>query len=664
MNKTEMPADTLRDAEISAGWAPPRRRIIAYAVILTLLAQFTYHRIYDRRIFIGGDNAEYYALAESLATGQGYRELYSVGRPEHNHFPPGYPLLMAAMMKLGIKEAAPLTLLNGLFLWGALLLLFLLFHRWSGSPELALAAACLCLLNAHLLKYSTVMMSEVPYLFFLALALFAYCRLPGAGTARSRIAWMGLLVAAAVMLLYIRTAAIAVVAAIGLHLLVRRRALWAAIFLGVVALSQLPWRMRSISLGGDPYLKQVLLVNPYRPELGGMHAWDWLARLGGNIQRYTFHEVPGGMLPWTGRISGSLQPTAEEWMWPALLFPLMVFGLARMRKDRLLLALLLAASLSLLMCWPPVWSGVRFLLPLVPFLVFLACHGAYALAGLLAARARLPAWCAWAITAPVLLLCALHLWKHVLLEGPAMDRTHVRELAGQRTVVLDRERKVCFAPCVLALEADRNNPYPAGYKEYFAVAARVGKTLPGGDSTVVCCRKPALFHLFAHCLATSFPKTADPDSMVAFLRERRVTHVVVDQLGYADVDRYLVPVIEHDPLKFPVLWKEQGHADSTSATYLLGFRPELGYRGRWVLGGKQGLGEMHYPDGSVFRGWFENDTIHGDGVLSRRDGSEITGQWYAGQLHGHGRWTKDGRILLDGEWDHGRFVSGVDNRGR
>lgn len=644
------------------GWAPPRRRIIAYAVLLTLLAQFTYHRIYDRRVFIGGDNAEYFTLAESLASGQGYRDLSSLEKPQHNHFPPGYPLLMAAMMKLGIKEAASLAMVNGLFLWGALLLL--LFHRWSGSPELALAAACLCLFNAHLLKYSTVLMSEVPYLFFLALALSAYGRLSGAGTARSRMAWMLLLVAAAVMLLYIRTQAIAVVAAIGLLLLVRRRALAAAIFLGVVALSQLPWRIRGSSLGGDPYLKQALLVNPYRPELGSMHAGDWLARLGENFQRYVFHEVPGGMLPWTEHIPGPGPGTALGWAWPLLLLPLIAFGLARMRKERLLLGLVLAGSFSLLMLWPPVWSGIRFMLPLVPFLVLLACHGAYALAGLVAARARLPAWCAWAITAPVLLLFALHLWKHVLLEGPAMDRTRVRELAAQRTVVLDRERKTCFAPCVMALEADRNNPYPAGYKEYFAVAARVEKTLPGGDSTVVCCRKPALFHLVAHRFTTSFPKTADPDSMVAFLRERHVTHVVVDQLGYADVDRYLVPVIQHDPLKFPVVWKEQSRADSASATYLLGFRPELGYTGHWVQGAKEGMGEMRYPDGSVFRGMFRNDTINGDGVLLRRDGSVIAGQWYAGQLNGHGRWTKDGRIMLDGEWAHGRFISGVDNTGR
>lgn len=659
-----MPPTFARLVRAIRGWAQPWRRMIAFAAILTLLTQFTYHRIYDTRIFLGGDNAEYFILAESLATGQGYRDISTLeGRP-HNHFPPGYPFVMAAMMKFGIKEAASLTLLNGLFLWGALLLFLFLFYRWSGSPELALAVSCLCLFNAHLLRYSTIMMSEVPYLFFLALAVFAYCGLSGAGTARSRMAWMALLVAAAVMLLYIRTAALAVMAAFGLHLLMRRRFQWAVIFLGTVALSQLPWRIRSSSLGGNPYVKQVLLINPYRPELGGMHAGDWLARLGENLRRYVFHEVPGGMLPWTERIPGPDAGMALERAWPLLLLPLMTFGLVRMQKDRLLLGLMLAGSFSLLMCWPPVWSGIRFMLPLIPFLVFLACHGLYMLACQLAARTGLSAWAAWAVAAPVLLLYSLHLHKHVLLEGPALDRTRVRELAGQRTLIKDRAGRTCYAPCVMALIADRDNPYPAGYREYFGVAGRVSKTLPPGDSTVVCCRKPALFHLFAHRFTTSFPKTSDPDSMVAFLREKHVTHVVVDQIGYADVDRYLVPVIQRDPLKFPVLWKEPGQGDPATATYLLGFRPELGYTGHWVQGRKEGLGEMRYPDGSLFRGTFKNDTINGEGVLWRRDGSVINGQWYAGQLNGHGRWTKDGHTMLDGEWAHGRFLSGVDNTGR
>src|SRR5687767_1623382 len=46
------------------------------------------------------DDGIYVILAKSLATGEGYRYLNIPGAPSATHYPPGYPLLLAALWKL------------------------------------------------------------------------------------------------------------------------------------------------------------------------------------------------------------------------------------------------------------------------------------------------------------------------------------------------------------------------------------------------------------------------------------------------------------------------------------------------------------------------------------------------------------------------------------
>ena len=57
-------------------------------ILLTVL-------LFSPRLFVGGDNAQYIALAESIITGKGYRTLYMPEEPPNTHFPPGFPLLLS-----------------------------------------------------------------------------------------------------------------------------------------------------------------------------------------------------------------------------------------------------------------------------------------------------------------------------------------------------------------------------------------------------------------------------------------------------------------------------------------------------------------------------------------------------------------------------------------
>src|SRR5579883_349830 len=53
------------------------------------------------------DGAGYAVLARALLEGQGYRAIDHPDRPRHAHFPPGYPLLLAATWRItGISTTA------------------------------------------------------------------------------------------------------------------------------------------------------------------------------------------------------------------------------------------------------------------------------------------------------------------------------------------------------------------------------------------------------------------------------------------------------------------------------------------------------------------------------------------------------------------------------
>jgi hypothetical protein len=42
----------------------------------------------------------------------------------------------------------------------------------------------------------------------------------------------------------------------------------------------------------------------------------------------------------------------------------------------------------------------------------------------------------------------------------------------------------------------------------------------------------------------------DPDEVIAGMERSGVTHVVIDQMGYASVGRYLVPAVQQRPERF------------------------------------------------------------------------------------------------------------------
>ena len=123
---------------------------IIYSLLLFFAFVIAYQYIFDSKIHLGGDNAEYYILAKALAAGKGYTYIANTSAAAHNHFPPGYPFILSILMRCFSDEQSTLTAFNGAFLLGSLFLLFNLFKRATDNIHLAFAVCIACLFNFHI----------------------------------------------------------------------------------------------------------------------------------------------------------------------------------------------------------------------------------------------------------------------------------------------------------------------------------------------------------------------------------------------------------------------------------------------------------------------------------------------------------------------------------
>ncbi len=140
--------------------------IAVIAVVCAVVFAYTFRPTLD----LNGDTSQYYIYATSLAQGEGYAELSSLGHPPTNAFPPGYPLIMAPVRAITDSIIAQ-KVLNGFMLFGAAVLLFLFLRRSVPQP-LALTSVVVALLNYRVSQFASIMMSETSYLLFSAFALY------------------------------------------------------------------------------------------------------------------------------------------------------------------------------------------------------------------------------------------------------------------------------------------------------------------------------------------------------------------------------------------------------------------------------------------------------------------------------------------------------------
>ncbi len=568
--------------------------IYIYLAILSITFFKVYSQSFDKKLNLGGDNAGYYILGQAISMGKGQTNIHYLNPTPSNHFPPGYPIILGGYMKLFSKKIESIKRLNGFFFLMSIFMLFLVVYQITGNTHLAFLSSLFTLLNYHLISYSVIMMSEIPFLFFSLLSVWLMLKVNyNKPLQKNYLFW--LFIIAISFTYHIRTTGVALLGAAILYLLINKYWKHCIALVGGFILIAIPNYVRSQNLGGGVYMKKLFDINPYRPELGKMQFADWFSRFWENLERYITREIPSGVSNSVNVLDYKAPIESSEWFIGLIIVAFAAIGLFTLKKHKLLMIFYVLATFGILLLWPPVWNGVRFFIPLIPLFTFFIVYSVFVILNFLSER-LLKKQNEAGVVVLMLVLCLV-------------------SIGGYSRESLDM------------LEQQAKGRFAGKYSNYFQLAQWANKNTP--DTSVICCRKPQLFYVYAHRYITGFASTTNAEELIEGLKKSSTDYVVLDQLGYSSTSLYLYPAIQKHPEKFKLVQ----HLKEPD-TYLFRFMPDIGYTGSWNDGKREGFGKYCWENGNRFEGNWSNNQRNGEGTLYFPDGTYIKGIWTNDVLNG------------------------------
>lgn len=506
----------------------PARWALAGAAVSLALAL----ALLDPFLFTGGDNIAYYALARALATGRGYVDLISPGAPSETVYPPGYPLLLVPFYWLGGGSLFVLKLSSLVAGAGALWATWKFAREERGAPDWAPPAAVWLVGLAPVFRtYTSYVLSDMAFtaVAMAALVFLQRAEAPAADADRRGAgrAWAaGVLLA--VVAFAVRTAGVALLGAALLAAVSRRRWARAGVVLAAVALAVVPWlawtAQRPPETGG--YLEQVRASDRLNPESPPLALAEYPRRALGNLAGYVLRDLPRLFWP------EDPIPLAATTFGVLAGIALLAVGAATLARRRGLAVsdLYVLLSAAMLLVWP--WTGDRFLLPLVPILWIVMLTGLDTASRFLSGRSWPAAWATVGLAA-------------VLLIGAA------RQVPRQW-----RETRAW-------LDGDELAGYDPFYQDYFEAARWIGGQAP---DAVIATRKPTLaWYWSGGQPSVVYPFHGDPERTWAFLRQKGVTHIVMDPMTRDFLAPALAPHLDR---------VEIAHASPRRAVFVLRIGPD------------------------------------------------------------------------------------------
>lgn len=468
----------------------------------------------------GGDNAVYLSLARSLLDG-GYRDLYDPARPVHTQFPPGWPLMMAVGLKLGLQPWVGPKLIVVAFSAAAVALTYL-WIRLRRRPDLALGVAFLTAISPGVVALSHWELSDVPFWAITTAALLAWERLPRGRNGRAGVA--ALLTVCAYLT---RSAGLPLMLAAAVWLALRRRWAQLGIYLAVVAPPTAAWLLWTRAQGG--YATLIRAADAYAPDHGAVQGvGGMMGRFGENAVAYA-----GRFLPTLLADASSAPVVALS----VIVFALAIYGWGRRMRRPGVAELWVPLYVAMLLVWNPQWSGERLLLPLYPALLMYAGDGLARIGRMAPSLGR----GAGRLVAPALLLAAaLPGLVNAARSGMACSGAHA---AGYGTACLS-----------------------AAWQDFLEMADYAGRELPA--NAVVLSRKPALFYSQSGLPGRTYPLTREPAALIETARRAGARYVLLDQLDEVSTS-YLTPILIRRPRAFCVL-----HALGPERAALIGIAPD------------------------------------------------------------------------------------------
>ena len=450
---------------------------------------------------VGGDNAVYLSVAQSILEGS-YRDVFLPGTPPHVVYPPGFPLITAVGLALGLEPWVGLKLIT-VFFSATVVFLTWLYARREGST-LALVVALLVAISPGVLALSHWELSDVPFTAFVIAALIAW-RDASKSTRATAVA--SLLTVAAYS---IRSAGLPLIFAALLWLALGKQWRRLAAASAVMLIPAAAWWLYTGGQGG--YFDQLLVGDAYVAE-SRIGVFDLLGRVRENAVEYFAKHLPllmaGPWVPWAVTALHLVVLAVSEWT------------LRIASKERSVLELFAPLYAGMMLLWLPQFSGDRLILPLYPFMLLYA--------GLFVIRigARLPG-----IARRALLVAAPA--SFALIALPA-----VIAIADRGIECTSLYRAGDRYPCV-----------SEGWRDFFVVSDLTETMLPRGS--IVMSRKPAVLFVSSGHRGKLVPFSREPSVLIDSARAAGARYVLLDYLDTIG-SSYVVPAIMQRTRAFCVM---------------------------------------------------------------------------------------------------------------
>ncbi|MEY2950214.1 MAG: hypothetical protein RLZZ248_1415 [Bacteroidota bacterium] len=496
--------------------------IILLSMVSIVLGTF----VFDSKIDMNGDNTSYYSLAKVLSQFKGYVNSFGNEMTPHSHFPPGYPFIIAPFMWIS-KNLLFIKSLSTLFYISSVILGFFVVLNFNRTKIIeSLFIALLLATNFHLLKYSTLIMSEIALVVCNMIFLFLFLKNEAKWKDSILPDWKLILLAFIGMLAFhIKTLAFPIIGAAFLFFLVRKKIKLAFGFLIWSFLFFLPYFLRNKIVGvGGGYLAELLKVNPYRPELGNLDLGGFLSRIETNFYRYIGKEIPHGLLSFPEVNSNVFPPTSHLIAGFGILF-MILLGWNTLKGYRDFFLFYVVGTFTILLAWPEVWFGIRFMISLIPILLLLLGFGIIYLAQIISDYFQ---------------------FNRSFLSVPIIGILLALNFGWVQKNPLE-------LPTIRFLRAYSKADYPPAFKNYLEVAKWSKFNLP--NSAPVACRKPGIFHMFYDGPALGYPQVPDQNEFIRLIEQNKTDYIVIDQLGYSSTARFVVPVVRDNPELFSIIYQ-------------------------------------------------------------------------------------------------------------
>jgi len=634
-----MVKNKINKTPVKQEWALKKHVGLIFVIILSVLFFSNYSRIFDEKIDMNGDNIIYYSLGKSINEGSGFTNTMGFTESPHTHFPPGYPYFIAFVMKFFPNNIMAVKVANGILLFFSMILLFLVLSALCKNYLIAFTAVAFTVSQYTILRFATIMMSEILFLFFSLLVVLIIIKWkPEKIFANAKKRWLDisillLMLGSLSYIYFIRTMGLAFILAVivyygcvftqktwiffrtkkraeNIDTIKEAKTTWVkyAIVFGLVVIAfiipKTSWDARNKKVG----VTQSNYVENFHRKPNGQSIQglsDWGERVSNNVNLYVAKWIPAAVFGYTAysHTGTEIKSTAAEWIKGIFICLLLILGLFKLPKGKLLLFLYLGATMSVLLIWPEQYGGHRYMLAIIPFIIFLFIYGGYSL------------------------LAFLSFWLLKKNNKKSMKGLVIVSCLIFTLIAYPSYSKSIKTAAIQAKPKDyvMGTAQPALVEYLDAIRWVKANTI---DSTRVSTRKPELFYIYSGGRkSATFPYYATPEEVITNFTNNKINYVIIDRWfrhAYATV----IPAVQKYQEKFKIVHQINALEKDMPPTYVLEFNSEWGYTGEIVDEIRQGKGKFVFQDGRVYTGDFANNMFNGRGTITDTNGNILAkGVW-------------------------------------